>query len=167
MLLVCLIKTLILGGCQTNTMQLPSRSIEQLEDNKQVVRQIFESVWNEANFDGIEKLWVPNVIFHFRGLADSVGPKNLRNIVKSWRGAFPNFQFVVEDLIAEGDQVAARVRFTGMHTGTDWFGFSATRKTIDVTEMMFFRLHDGKVVEAWEDYDEYVMRIQLEGSSVK
>ena len=32
---------------------------------------------------------------------------------------------------------------------------------VNVTEMMFFRFVDGRMVEAWEDYDEYGMRQQL------
>jgi len=85
----------------------------------------------------------------------------LRDQVTSWREAFPDFQFVVEDVVAEADRVAARVSFTGTHTGAEWFGLAATGMPISVTEMMFFRLEAGVVVEAWEDYDEQVMRQQL------
>ena len=99
--------------------------------------------------------------FNFRGEAPVVGREGLQAQVNLWRGAFPDFHFVIGDLIAEGDLVAARVRFTGTHTGDDWFGLAATGKSIDVTEMMFFRFEQGLVVEVWEDYDEYVMRQQL------
>lgn len=134
---------------------------DRLDGNKRTVRTLFESVWNEERFDLIDQLWGPDVSFNFRGEAPVVSREGLQAQVSLWRGAFPDFHFVVEDLIAEGDLVAARVRFTGTHTGDDWFGLSATGKSIDVTEMMFFRFEQGLVVEVWEDYDEYVMRRQL------
>ena len=141
--------------------QSVSQEHELLSANKQTAQALFESVWNEQNFDLIEDLWAPEVPFHFRGRAPMVNREGLRNQVTSHRGAFPDFQFIVEDIIAEGNRVAARVKFTGTHTGTEWFGLAATGKAIDVTEMMFFRLADGVVVEVWEDLDEYVMRHQL------
>ena len=42
-------------------------------------------------------------------------------------------------------------------------GVDSTGRTVSVTEMMFFRLDGGRVVEAWEDYDEYGLRRQLTG----
>ncbi len=131
------------------------------ESNKSVVRYLFESVWNEARLDDVNSIWDSNVVFHFRGRSNEVSPEALQAMVQKWRQAFPDFRFYVEDVIAEGDRVAARVRFTGTHTGGEWFNLPPTGKTFEVTEMMFFRLQGGKVVEAWEDYDEYGMRMQL------
>jgi predicted ester cyclase len=125
------------------------------------VRHLFDAVWNEARFDGLDTLWAPEAPFHFRGRAPSVGPGQLRDQVAGWRTAFPDFRFAVEDLVAEGDRVAARLRFTGTHTGDAWFGRAPTGREIDVTAMMFFRLRGGLVVEVWEDYDEHALRRQL------
>lgn len=159
--LIIVFITPLVFGCRTTDMLVPDLNSTQLEANKRTVRQLFESVWNEAKFVGLDQLWVQKVPFHFRGQAHTVGPEGVRNQVESWRSAFPDFRFVVEDVIAEDDRVAIRVRFTGTHTGSDWFGVAATGKSIDATEMMFFRLKDGRVVEAWEDYDEYAMRRQI------
>ena len=137
------------------------RSDERLRTNKQTVRELFESVWNEENMAAIEDLWAPKVTFHFRGQAETVTREGLREQVRSWHAAFPDLEFVVEDLIAEDDRVAARVTLTGTHIGAEWFGHSATGKVINVTEMMFFRLQKGIVVETWEDYDEYELRRKL------
>jgi steroid delta-isomerase-like uncharacterized protein len=138
-----------------------AQDVRVIETNKAIVRHLFEVVWNEAQLDAIERKWAADVVFHIRGRANAVGPDRLKQQVLSWRKAFPDFRFIVEDIIGEGDRVAIRVRFTGTHTGADWFGLSPTGKQIDVTEMMFFRIQDGKVLEAWEDYDELTMRRQL------
>ena len=77
-----------------------------------------------------------------------------------WGRVFPDFHVVAKDLIAENDRVAARVRLTGTHTGADWFGIAATGNLIDVTEMMFFRLQNGRAVKAWVSKAERLLRIQ-------
>ena len=136
----------------------------QLNANKQVIRQLFESVWNEGEFSGVENVWAQDVLFHFRGEQFPVSPGGLRKMVETWRQAFPDFRFTVEDLLAEGDRVAIRVKYTGTHTGAEWYGLPPTGRMMNVTEMMFFRLQNGKVAEAWEDYDEYVQRQQLGAS---
>ncbi len=158
---IALVFAVFLIGIRSTDGQISKSDSEQLEANKQVVRYLSETVWNDTNFVGVEDIWAPDVLFHFRGSANSVGPEGLQAIVESYHAAFPDFRFVVEDIIAEGNRVAIRVRFSGSHTGDEWFGLPATGNEINVTEMMFFLLRNGRVVEVWEDYDEYVMRRQL------
>jgi steroid delta-isomerase-like uncharacterized protein len=129
-------------------------------ENKRVVRHVFEQVWNEARFDSLHIMWAPDAPFHFRGSASPVGPDGVERTVRRWRGAFPDLRFVVEDLIGDGDRVAARLTFTGTHAGR-FQGIDPTGRLISVTEMMFFRFDDGLVVEAWEDYYQYGMLQQL------
>ena len=38
-------------------------------------------------------------------------------LLQAYTTAFPDFQIVIDDLIAEGDEVAARWTFTGTHDG--------------------------------------------------
>ena len=127
---------------------------------KDVVSYLFEVVWNAGEFAGVDDVWHENVEFHFRGTSKTVSPDDLRNIVMFWRTGFPDFEFTVHQLIAEGDTVAARLSFTGTHTGN--FGeVEPTNQRINVSEMMFIRFVDNRVVEAWEDYDQFGMSQQL------
>jgi steroid delta-isomerase-like uncharacterized protein len=158
---LALVFAVLLIGIRSSDGQVSKSDGAQLEANKQIVRHLFETVWNDTDFVRVEEMWGQDVLFHFRGSTDSLGPEGVQAMVESHHAAFPDFRFVVEDIIAEGDRVAARVRFFGSHTGEEWFGLPATGKEIDVTEMMFFRFQNGRVVEAWEDYDGYVMRRQL------
>ena len=68
------------------------------------------AVWNDTNFVDVEKFWATDVLFHFRGRVSSVGLEGLQAMVESHHAAFPDFRFVVEDIIAEGDRVAIRIR---------------------------------------------------------
>src|ERR1044071_9777026 len=69
------------------------------------------------------------------------------------RGAFPDRVDVIEEVIAEGDQVGMLFRFTGTHRG-NLFGIPPTGKKVDVHEIAILRIADGKMVEGWFMADE-------------
>ncbi len=134
---------------------------DQLTKHKEIIRKFFEVTWNEGNFTGLENCWAPECVTHFRGEQNSFDLNRLQALVENWRKAFPDLHCVVEDLLGDDDRVAVRLSFSGTHTGAEWFGLQPSGKTWSVTEQVFFRFEKGKIVEAWEDYDEYAMRQQL------
>jgi predicted ester cyclase len=60
--------------------------------------------------------------------------------------AVPDFQFSIENLVAEGDQVVARFTMTGTNTGSV-MGSKPTGKAFSVRGMTYYRLANGKIVE--------------------
>jgi predicted ester cyclase len=54
----------------------------------------------------------------------------------------------VEDIIAEGDRVAARVTMRGTHLG-EFDGIAPTGKRVEVRAIDIYRITDGKIVEHW------------------
>jgi predicted ester cyclase len=83
-----------------------------------------------------------------------------REIAVHWRNGFPDYHFDLEDLIAEGDRVVARMPFTGAQTGPV-LDIPPTGRNVQVDEIVIFRVVEEKIVEAWEEYDEIGMRRQL------
>jgi steroid delta-isomerase-like uncharacterized protein len=134
-----------------------------LEENKAVVRRWFDEVWNEGNAEAIAKLFAEDGVAH--GLSDDPskpmrGPSGFLPFHGQFRGAFPNIEVVVEDQIAEGDLVATRCSVRGKHTG-DHLGFAATHSPVDFTGIAITRIKDGKIVEAWNNFDFMKMYRQL------
>ena len=76
------------------------------------------------------------------------------------RGAFPDRVDVMEEVIAEGDQVGLLFRLTGTHQG-NLFGIPPTGKKVDVYEAAILRIVDGKMVEGWFMADEAALLKQL------
>jgi predicted ester cyclase len=62
--------------------------------------------------------------------------------------AFPDIHFRVDDLLAEGDLVAARVTVTGTHQG-EFMGIPATGRSVEVDVMDFVSYRDGKGTAHW------------------
>lgn len=61
---------------------------------------------------------------------------------------FPDFHVTIEDIIAEGDKVWVRVKFTGTHTG-EFRGLAPTGKKCKITVVHIYRIFNDKVVEDW------------------
>jgi predicted ester cyclase len=83
----------------------------------------------------------------------------VRSFVEAWNTKDLD-RFELLDLVAEGDKVVARMPFRGTHIGPI-LDLPPTGRSVHVSEMVIFRIVDGKIVEAWEEYDEAGMRRQL------
>ena len=77
-----------------------------------------------------------------------------------FREAFPDLHVVVEDVICEGDRMAARCRVYGTHGGHT-LGFAATNRPVEFTGMCWVRVENGKFVEGWNNFDFATMSTQL------
>ena len=133
------------------------------EENKAVVRRWFDEVWNKGRAEVIEELFDENGIAH--GLSDDPanpikGPQDYRPFYEVFRQAFPNLVIVVEDMVAEGDKVAARCSVRGQHEG-DFRGRAATQSPVEITGITIVRIENGKIVEAWNNFDFMALHKQV------
>jgi steroid delta-isomerase-like uncharacterized protein len=136
---------------------------EESGDLKAFIRRWFEEVWNKGREEAIDEMFAEDGIAH--GLADETGatlrgPSGFKPFFQSFRGAFPDIKVIVEDTIVEGDKVAARCRLHATHAGAG-LGFAATQKPMDITGIAIVRVRDGKIVEAWNNFDFMGMYQQL------
>ena len=115
-----------------------------LEKNKAIVRRLFE-VYNEKNLDLLDKFLAPDYIDHLLKLRNL---ESFKQFYAQFYKGFPDTHSTIEDIIAEGDKVWARVTYTGTHTG-DYLGFAPTGKKISINSVTIKRVVDGKMVEGW------------------
>jgi predicted ester cyclase len=88
------------------------------------------------------------------------GPAEFKLLHEQFRGAFPDITVVVEDMIAEGNKVAARCSVRGKHMG-DHLGVAASNAPVHFTGISIVRIKDGKIVEAWNNFDFMKMNQQI------
>jgi steroid delta-isomerase-like uncharacterized protein len=116
------------------------------ETNKAVMGRFLEFI-NTASEKLAEELISPDAVFHVPGRPEPMrGPAGYLAIIGMMRGGFPDIQWTLEEVIAEGDKVAARFTMRGTHRGA-FFGVPPTGKTIAVQAMNFYRLSGGQFVE--------------------
>jgi steroid delta-isomerase-like uncharacterized protein len=116
------------------------------ETNKAVMGRFLQFI-NTASEKLAEELISPDAVFHVPGRPEPMrGPAGYLAIIGMMRGGFPDIQWTLEEVIAEGDKVAARFTMRGTHRGA-FFGVPPTGKTIAVQAMNFYRLSGGQFVE--------------------
>jgi len=115
------------------------------EDNKALVQQFFEQVINLRNLAALDQFVSPNAVNHTVPAGMPQGPGQFLSLHLN---AFPDVQATVEDLLADGDKVVARVSYRGTQQGA-FRGISPTGKQIAVMGINIFRIADGKMVEHW------------------
>ena len=137
------------------------------EANKAIVVQLYEEVFNKGNLDLADKLIAPQAVNHDPQLPPGApgGPQGLKAAVTMRRRAFPDDHHMIEDLIAEGDKVVARLTHSGTHQGA-FLGLPPTGKHISMTSIHIFRFTDGQLVEHWANQDDLGLLQQLGAISV-
>jgi len=131
------------------------------EQNKTIVRRLFEEVWNKGNQVVVDELFAPTYSHHDPSSPDlGQGPQSEKRRVTLYRTAFPDLHFKVEDVIAEGETVVARYSARGTHKG-DLNGIAPTGKQINVTGMSVTRFANGKITEGWVNWDALSLMQQL------
>ena len=133
------------------------------DDNKALIRRWFEEVWNKGRAEAIDDMFAAEGVAN--GLSDEQGEPlrgadSYKQFFYKFREAFPDIEVIVEDTVAEGDKVAARCRVRATHQGES-LGFAATQKPMEITGITIVRIEDGKIVEAWNNFDFMSMFQQL------
>ena|SRR5262245_65963093 len=133
-----------------------------LVENKSLVRRYYEAMWNCWDFALADELIAEDV--SFRGsLGVSVqGREGFKDYMRTVRRAFPDFQNRVEELVAEGDRVVARLTYTGTHRG-ELFGIPPTGRPVGYAGVAFFRITGSRIVEGWVLGDVHGLTQQLAG----
>lgn len=125
------------------------------ERNKEALSYWFEEVWNNKNESVITQMLTEESLHHGLGgpgAAPIVGVEGFLRFHRSFVEAFPDIRVTVEDMIAEGDKVAARCTVRGTHRG-DGLGFAATNREFEFTGCGICRIVDGRFAEVWNEFD--------------
>ena len=128
-------------------------------ENKALVRRWFEEVWNRGHEAAIDEMFAGHGVVHGLG-SDMHGPEGFKPFHAAYRNAFPDVTIQIDDIVAEGDTVAARWSGTGTHRG-DGLGVAATGNRVHFSGMTFVRIEQGKMVEGWNNFDQLGMLQQL------
>ena len=94
------------------------------------------------------------------GSPDLEGAESLKQMVAGSLAALSEVRAQVEDMVAEGDKVVTRWTITAVHSG-EFMGVPPTNRRITMNGIVIDRFVDGRIVEAWENFDMFGMMQQL------
>jgi steroid delta-isomerase-like uncharacterized protein len=124
------------------------------------MRRLYDLI-NAGDIDGFGALLADDFVDHeeLPGLAPT--KEGVTTFFRMYVAAFPDLRMVVEDVIASGDKVVARLRATGTHQGP-FMDMPPTGRRIDVPLIDIMRFGtDGRVREHWGVFDQLAMMQQL------
>jgi steroid delta-isomerase-like uncharacterized protein len=129
-------------------------------ENKAVVRRFYEAL-NKHNVAGMLELLALDWVWH-GPLPPGFTPDRagVTDAMTVYWTAFPDSHATIEDLIAEGDKVVARVTARVTHQG-EFMGVPPTGKHVSATGIEIDRIEGGKIVETWHSRDDLGFLQQL------
>ena len=133
-----------------------------VEENKALIRRYYDELWNLWNLSVADEIIGAEIAFRGSLGVTVQGRDGFKDYVATVRRAFPDFQNAIEDLIAEGEKVVARLTYRGTHQG-ELFGIPATGKQVTYDGIALFHIVDGKIVSGWVIGDTPALLRQLGG----
>ena len=116
------------------------------EQNKQLVRDITDQIWNRHQFDAIPKFYAEDYVVDYRPYAPMRhGHDAIHGMVERAWSAFPDYHEELHELVADGDIVVARLTISGTQNG-QWGALPPTGKHVAFEEMVMLKIRDCKVV---------------------
>ncbi len=120
-------------------------------ESKAFIQQYLDAISGKAK--------PPALVQHY--VADAA----LQQHIADAEAAFPHYEMIVADLIAEGDKAVVRFSLRATHGG-EFMGIPATGRTINVPGMSIYRIaigqnNEAKIVEHWMQIDAAALMQQL------
>lgn len=121
--------------------------MEQLDSEraKAVVRQYFHRLLNEKDLLVCDELLAPDYVDHDAPARTLPGPESTKTFVAAFLEEFPDMRVSIEDILAEGDRVAARIvwRGTNKDSGEEYHQMGIAILRLNAA---------GQLVERWSAY---------------
>jgi steroid delta-isomerase-like uncharacterized protein len=129
-------------------------------DHEATARRLYDLI-NAGDVEGFSRLLADDFVEHEEtpGLAPT--KDGVKAFFRMQLAAFPDMRMAVEDVVANGAKVVARVRYTGTNSG-EFMAMPATGKGVDVQLIDMFRFgDDGLLCEHWGVSDALSLMQQL------
>jgi steroid delta-isomerase-like uncharacterized protein len=149
------VMSVLVGGCGTeNVVQSDELSVEQL------LRKEATELWTQGDLSRIPEVYADTVVTHYGDQVTERTHEDARNLVMTWRAAFPDFKMAIQDLVVSGDTAVARYTVTGTHLGELW-GNGPTGRQFRVEQIYIIRIQNGRIADTWGVWDQYAFMQQL------
>jgi steroid delta-isomerase-like uncharacterized protein len=148
----------IVAAAAVSLALLSSASAAETDANKQLFRGFIEELWNKRNTAVIDRYLSPDFVEHNKNL--SSGIEGRKQFVAAVFAGFSDYHAEIQDVVAEGDRLVARIMWTGTQDGP-FLGRPATGKPLRFSTADFLRIENGKIAEHWDVVDSLPRAIAL------
>jgi steroid delta-isomerase-like uncharacterized protein len=128
------------------------------QQNRDIVRR-YAQMFNTGDLNEADELFAPDFIVRHLD-APELDRGGWKQFSQPFVSGFSERRLTVEDLVTEGNEVVARMTFSGRHTG-EFFGVAPAGREVRFTGIVWFRISEGKIVEHWGEFDALGLLRQL------
>lgn len=114
--------------------------------NTEIVCRFFKEGYERKNYELVMDFIADDYIDH--SPAGARGNAQAVEILKAVANQFSDLSVQILDVFADGEMVAARVLYQGVHSGT-CMGIAATGRELSFEALENFKVVNGKIVESW------------------
>jgi predicted ester cyclase len=136
---------------------MTSQSVDEL---KAQAREFFRQAYTLGNEAVIDELMAPDVLHHGLTREPMVGRDAFKQWYRAFRGSFSEILCSVTHVCVEDDLLAARVLFTGRHTGA-YMGPPPTGNMVSLAALVLCRFENGLIAEGFNEFDHLALLQQL------
>ena len=127
-----------------------------VQTKKTILTTFMEEIWNQGNFSRLDNFVAPTYeIKHDPGdpwQGQIINLDTFKTRVLYSRNAFPNLNFDIQEMVAEGDNVVAFWIMSGTHQG-DLPNLPATGRPFSISGMTIYYFMGNKVCGHTQAYD--------------
>ena len=119
------------------------------------LRQSYEAIIRAvaaADKDALDRLIAEDIVDHNAVPGQAPGRDGIAYWMAMMHDTFGDLAVVIEDTVAEGDKIAARVTWHGTHRG-DFVGVPGTGAPIAMQSVQILKFTDGMACEWWGTAD--------------
>ena len=117
----------------SKTTQMAEITKTKPEQNRALVMEAFDTLFNKRDYAAAERFWSPDYIQHSAHIAP--GREGLFNLIK---GVPPTLKYEPGMIVAEGDLVIVHGRFSNLGLPVNWIAADIVR------------IQNGMLVEHWD-----------------
>lgn len=146
-------------------MATPETSIAQQSHNQELFRRLIAVGFSDGDVSVVDDVCSPDFVEHQAGVHPA-NREGVKGLIRYLHQALPDLSCAIEEMVASGDTVWARLRARGTHRGT-FMGVAPSGQTVTVDIVDISRFEGGKLVEHWGISDRLATLEHLEsGRSV-
>jgi predicted ester cyclase len=120
------------------------------ERNKQAIRDLLAAS-DRGDLEALLEFYSPDYVDHDPSESRDHPTSHfegLRHAFQRFYELFPDTTHQIEDLVAEGDRVVARISAEATHSH-EVFGIAPTGRKVQNESIIIYRFDNGKIVERW------------------
>jgi predicted ester cyclase len=125
---------------------MKGESVMSAQENKALVSRYIKAISGKEKSASVVREYVAN--------------EELLHHIESLEAAFPRYEFIANDMVAEGDKVAVHFTVNAVHQG-EMMGIPPTGRRISIKGFIIYQIADGKIVGHKAVADELSLMQQL------